>query len=109
MQTVPDSRTYQEISVPVFQSPVELRVKPDNLTMPKGYTDTINTVIVGNYFRSTLWHFPITVDRERTSPRGQMSNESIILSGKVQSLSEVAKVLVHELGHIVDIYALRSS
>lgn len=36
-----------------------------------------------------------------------MSNESVTLSGKMTSLSEMAKVLVHELGHMVDIYVLR--
>ncbi len=36
-----------------------------------------------------------------------MSNESVTLSGKILSLSELAKVLVHELGHMVDIYALK--
>ena len=37
-----------------------------------------------------------------------MSNESITLSGRIKTLSEMSKVLVHELGHMVDIYYLRS-
>ena len=110
MQEVTTAKENDSAKTPiVFQSPIELQVKPEDLPMPEGYPETINTVIAGNYFRSTLWHFPIIVDRDRMSPRGQMSNESVILSGKVRSLSEVAKVLVHELGHIVDIYVLRSS
>ena len=36
-----------------------------------------------------------------------MSDETVILSGKMKSVSEMAKVLVHELGHMVDIYLLR--
>jgi len=91
----------------VFQTPVKIQIKPDNYSMPNGYQNTINTVLVGKYFRDTLWNFPIIVDRERTSPRGQMSDESVTLSGKILSLSEMAKVLVHELGHMIDIYVLR--
>lgn len=67
----------------------------------------MNTVVEGKYFRDTLWSFPILVDGDRVSPRGQMSNESVTLSGKITSLSEMSKVLVHELGHMVDIYVLR--
>ncbi len=84
-----------------------MQINPENLSFPSGYLQTINTIITGKYFRESLWGFPIIVDPTRVSPRGQMSNESIILSGKVQSLSEVGKVLVHELGHMVDIYILR--
>ena len=91
----------------VFQTPVSLEVRPENYGLPSGYSGTIHAVIEGKYFRDALWEFPIIVDRDRTSPRGQMSNESVTLSGKIQSLSEMAKVLVHELGHMVDIYLLR--
>ncbi len=91
-----------------FQSPVEIRIVPESANMPQGYSATMDTVLTGTYFRDVLWSFPIIVDINRTSPRGQMSNESITLSGRIKSLSEMAKVLVHELGHMVDIYYLRS-
>jgi len=92
----------------VFQSPVRIGVTPEKSSMPLGYSSTIDTVLTGLYFRDVLWDFPLTIDINRTSPRGQMSNESVILSGRIKSLSEMAKVLVHELGHMVDIYLLRS-
>lgn len=91
-----------------FQSPVEIRIVPESANMPQGYSATMDTVLTGTYFRDVLWSFPLIVDINRTSPRGQMSNESITLSGRIKSLSEMAKVLVHELGHMVDIYYLRS-
>ncbi len=77
--------------------------------MPPAYVSTIDTVLVGTYFRDTLWSFPLTVDVHRMSPRGQMSNESVTLSGRIKSSSEMAKVLVHELGHMIDIYLLRKN
>lgn len=75
--------------------------------MPSGYLSTVDTVLVGTYFRDNLWDFPLTVDMERVSPRGQMSNESVTMSGRIRSLPEMSKVLVHELGHMIDIYLLR--
>jgi hypothetical protein len=38
-----------------------------------------------------------------------MYNESITLSNNIVSLSEVSKVLVHEIGHMIDIYSLRKT
>lgn len=35
-----------------------------------------------------------------------MKDESVTLSGRIKTLPEMAKVLVHELGHMVDIYLL---
>lgn len=90
----------------VFETPVELRVKPEKYTAPSGYHATILAVVGGLYFRDTLWGFPVIIDGDRVSPRGQMSNESVTLSPKMP-LSEMAKVLVHELGHMIDIYALK--
>lgn len=57
----------------------------------------MNTVLTGAYFRDVLWKFPLKIDINRVSPRGQMSNESVTLSGRIKSTSEMAKVLVHEL------------
>lgn len=90
-----------------FQSPVQIEVVPVSMNLPQGYLSTIDTVIAGTYFRDVLWQFPLKVDINRVSPRGQMSNESVTLSGRINSTSEMAKVLVHELGHMVDIYYLK--
>jgi len=38
-----------------------------------------------------------------------MYNESITLSSSILSLPEVSKVLVHEIGHMIDIYAFKKS
>ncbi len=36
-----------------------------------------------------------------------MANGSVMISGKIKTLSEMSKVLVHELGHMIDIYFLK--
>jgi len=103
----------QEIIVPSplpvqnFQSPVQLEIIPASASMPQGYPTTIGAVLAGQYFRDTLWQFPLKIDTNRVSPRGQMSNESVTLSGRIKTNSEMAKVLVHELGHMIDIYFLK--
>ena len=95
------------ISVPKT-SPVKIQYKPKDNIPSEGYLSTIQTVLAGKYFSQILWDFPLIIDSDRVSPRGQMTNMSIILSGRIKNLSEMAKVLVHELGHIVDIYILKS-
>lgn len=50
-------------------SPVEISVTPEKETAPKGYQDTIWTVVTGKYFRDTLWKFPIIIDTTRIEPR----------------------------------------
>ncbi len=90
-------------------SPVEVSVSPEEESAAKGYQETILTVVTGKYFRDALWKFPIIIDTERAEPRWQMYNESITLSNNIVSLSEVSKVLVHEIGHMIDIYSLRKT
>lgn len=89
-------------------TPVKVTLAPEWTVPPTGYKDTIYTVVTGSYFRDALWDFPVIIDTSRTSPRGQMKNESITLSTSMKSLPEVAKVLVHEIGHMIDIYTLKS-
>lgn len=38
-----------------------------------------------------------------------MYNESITLGSGMTNLPEVSKVLIHEIGHMIDIYALRKT
>lgn len=90
-------------------SPIVISTIPKQASSPKGYTETISSVVTGKYFRDALWKFPIIIDTERLEPRGQMYNESITLSSNMASLPEVSKVLVHEIGHMIDIYALKGS
>jgi hypothetical protein len=105
---VTQERVVSEPSVPeIFQTPVQISVKPLKSTLPRLYSPTIDTVLSGTYFRDVLWDFPLVIDNDRVSPRGQMSNHSITLSGRMKSSPEIAKVLVHELAHMVDIYLLK--
>ena len=90
-----------------FQTPVQISVKPLKSTIPKGYSSAMDTVLTGTYFRDVLWNFPLIIDNNRVSPRGQVSNETVTLSGRMKSAPEMAKVLVHELAHMVDIYLLK--
>lgn len=50
-------------------SPIEIMINPEKETAPKGYTETIQTVVKGKYFRDSLWKFPIIIDTKRVEPR----------------------------------------
>jgi hypothetical protein len=92
-----------------FQTPVTVSRVPLDAVVPDKFDETIDDVLTGTYFRDVLWGFPLIIDMYRMSPRGQMKDESITLSGRIKTLPETAKVLVHELGHMVDIYTLRKN
>lgn len=90
-------------------SPVHVSITPKETAAPRWYPETIQTVVTGRYFRDVLWSFPIIIDMDRIEPRGQMYNESITLGSGMKNLPEVSKVLVHEIGHMIDIYAFKKS
>lgn len=48
----------------------------------------------------------ILIDMNQVEPRGKMQWHTITLSATVPKESEFLKLLVHELGHYVDIYSL---
>jgi len=50
-------------------SPIEIVINPKKETPPKGYKETIQSVVTGKYFRDALWVFPIIIDMERVEPR----------------------------------------
>lgn len=105
---VPAENTFTPAESEIFTTPVDIQINPKNAAAPAGYTSMIHTVTEWPYFRDTLWNFPIIIDTKRVSPRGQVYNETVTLSATMTSLTEASKVLVHELGHMIDIYFLKS-
>ena len=73
------------------------------------YKQILLDVLLSRFFQEILWRFDVVIDHDRIQPRGQMKNHSIIMAANIRSFDELAKVLVHELGHIVDIYYLQRS
>ena len=51
--------------------------------------------------------FPIIIKHDRSEPRGQMKNKSILLSPNIPTFDEITKVAIHEIAHAFDIYVLR--
>ena len=98
-----------ESEVPDPVSPIVLQIRPTKSLYPRGYESMIYGVTTGKYFNETLWDFPVIIDTERVNPRGQMRDESVILSGGIKSIPEATKVFIHELGHMVDLYVLKST
>ena len=48
----------------------------------------------------------IVIDMYQKEPRGKMQGKTITLSASVVSEGEFLKLLIHEIGHYVDIYSL---
>lgn len=105
-QLLDNTETKEPLTDQVVTS-VTIDVIPTHSKAPYGYEATIISVLTGQYFRDAVWKFPIIIDTLRTSPRWQMKNESITLSTSMTDLAELAKVVVHEFGHMVDIYTLK--
>ncbi len=61
--------TKKEKTKKIPTSPVQISITPEENSEPKGYKETILTVVTGKYFRDTLWKFPIIIDTERVEPR----------------------------------------
>lgn len=104
-----EAQTQKNNPVQKFTSPILFQVNPSTAKTPEGYLDMVYSVAEGPFFRTSLWDFPIVVDTRRVSPRGQVHNGKVTLSSNMSSITEAAKVLVHELGHMVDVYMIRGS
>lgn len=99
----------EKTTLSIALSPVTVSVIPKKAAAPKHYLKATETVVTGRYFDEALWKFPIIIDTDRIEPRWQMYNESITLGSSMSSLSEIAKVLVHEIGHMIDIYTFKKT
>lgn len=80
--------------------------RPEHITIDDELLENIREVAKSEKFVDKVSPLHLIIDTLRKEPRGQVSGNSLILSGKIASESESLKVLVHELGHIIDIYYL---
>ena len=80
--------------------------RPEHITIDESLLEKIRQVAESKKIAGKIDPLHLIIDTNRKDPRGQVSGNALILSGKIPSDSENLKVLVHELGHIVDIYYL---
>ena len=66
----------------------------------------IDTILDSDAMHFSYRALSIIIDTNQREPRGKMQGKSITLSAKVAFDSEFIKLLVHEVGHYVDIYSL---
>lgn len=85
---------------------LRISFRPEHITIDDGLLEKIREVAESEKFADKVSPLHLIIDTARKEPRGQVSGNSLILSGKIASESESIKVLVHELGHIIDIYYL---
>lgn len=80
--------------------------RPENITIDDSLLEKIKENAQSKKFAPKINPLHLIIDGTRKEPRGQVSGNSLILSGKISGESESLKVFVHELGHIIDIYYL---
>ena len=60
-------------------------------------------------FASKIPSLLVTVDADMTDPRGKLVGNELVISPNMSTDSEFIKVLVHEMGHVIDIRYLTAS
>lgn len=76
--------------------------QPNLETRKKVIEEVLNSDEMRFWYRA----LSILIDANQVEPRGKMQGRSITLSASVLRDGEFLKLLIHELGHYVDIYTL---
>lgn len=79
---------------------------PEHIHIDSEILNILQIQVNSAYFQSKVTPLNLLIDTQRKEPRGQVVGNKLILSSRISSDSERIKVLVHELGHIIDIYYL---
>lgn len=90
-------------------SKLSFSFRPDSTKRDERVLSILRTNLLANPFSPKVLPLSVTVDSERTEPRGQIVGKELIMSDSIPTDSERIKVLVHELGHMVDVHYFRPS
>lgn len=107
----------QEIIVPTEKQTIKrvnvakpkftISFNPEYVTIDESLLKRLKETIDSPYFKAKVTPLNLVLDTERREPRGQVLGNKLILATAVTDDSESTKVLVHELGHIIDIFYLK--
>jgi hypothetical protein len=86
---------------------VSVYVRPDGSIVKRALAETLRLNYDSDRFRPKIVPMSLVYDADRTEPRGQVSGKTLTLSLNIPTTDETIAVLVHEMGHIVDIQHLR--
>lgn len=80
---------------------------PKNITIRKEELQLIKKIVLSDYLQEKTTPLEVVLDYDTKEPRGRLSNYKLSLAlNSIKNNWELAKVLVHELWHVVDIYYL---
>lgn len=102
-----ESKESPQVEEKKLQDTVTISFRPDFISIDSNILDLVRANANSIYFEPKISPLHLIFDSERKEPRGQVSGNNLILSGKIPSESENLKVFVHELGHIIDIFYLK--
>ena len=93
---VKPKNTAKQHPVLVFQT------NPASFSVESQKVATVKNIIYAKEFQSKVLPLTVLFDKKRAEPRGQFSHETLIFTPNL-SIMEQIKVLVHEMGHVVDV------
>ena len=83
-----------------------LDLNPDLAKVDDTLLKAIKFNVESKIFKDKVTPLDLTIDTTRIDPRWRVTWNKLMLSWKIKDLSESMKVLVHELGHLVDLHYL---
>lgn len=86
---------------------LSLAFNPDYIHLDDTVLTMLKTNIDSSYFKPKVTPLNLEINGSRKDPRGQVLGNKLILSSAITNDSEMLKVLVHELGHVIDIFYLK--
>ncbi|EKE29487.1 MAG: hypothetical protein ACD_2C00163G0002 [uncultured bacterium (gcode 4)] len=85
---------------------LSLELNPDLAKVDETLLKAIKYNVESRIFKEKVTPLDLTIDTTRIDPRWRVTWTKLMLSWQIKDLSESMKVLVHELGHIVDLHFL---
>ena len=85
------------------------RFKPDTIQIDSKFSKHLEDNLSASVFADKIPPLSIIIDSNMSEPRGKLSGKELSISPNIKTDSEFIKVLVHEMGHVIDIHYLVES
>ncbi len=80
-----------------------ITLRPTDARVARSFQEAIETTLSSRRFSERAKDVMIILDADRDEPRGQATGRTVTLALSMDDIDEFSKVLVHEIGHVVDI------
>ena len=102
----PVNNTFEIWKKEVQKPELTIEFNPNYIKVDDLLLKAVKFNIDSKYFKDKVTPLDLMIDKTRLDPRWQVTGNKLTLSANINNLSEAVKVLVHEMGHIVDLHYL---